>query len=114
MREVKKTLERAPAILSSGDAESCEQLLFASLRVGDRDTTAKTLAKLRKLFPVSSRVDRDEAVALQVEEDQLQELLRDGLLVGDLGDENRLFRLRLRQIEQGAHGVFGFLGEHYR
>ena len=63
MTELRKTMERAPAILAGGDAENCEQLLFAALHVGDRDTIAKSLAKLRYLFPTSSRVDRDEAVA---------------------------------------------------
>jgi hypothetical protein len=54
----------------------------------------------------------DQAVALQVEENELQEFLRDRLLVGDFRDEDGIFRLRLRQVKQGAHGILGFLGEH--
>jgi predicted Zn-dependent protease len=83
MTEERKTLARKAAILASGDAESCEQLIFASLHVGDKETTGKALTRLRQMFPTSSRVDRDEAVAKEGE--------------GSLGEAVELYEKMLRK-----------------
>ena len=54
----------------------------------------------------------DEAVVLEIEQDLLEELLRQAMALGDVGDQQRLVVALLRQSQQGTEGVFRFLREH--
>ena len=68
---------------------------------------------LEKLIAAELAAPADQdAVALQVEKDLLEKLLRDRLLVGDVGDEDRLALWRLRERNKGSKCVFGLLGDH--
>src|SRR5690606_41629968 len=54
---------------------------------------------------------RDNAVVLQVKQDLLEELLRDALLLGNVGNEKNIAprRIGARQSDQRAKGIFCFL-----
>ena len=54
----------------------------------------------------------DEAAAIQVEENRFEELLRDGLLRGDVGDEDGTAPVLLREDQQRLEAVFGFPRQH--
>ena len=68
--------------------------------LADSATLAKTVAAE---FAAPALHD---AVALELEQDLLEELARDLLLGGNLADHERF---RTRQRDKGVEGVFGFL-----
>src|SRR5262249_4431268 len=54
----------------------------------------------------------DDPVALQLEQDLVEEALRHALAPGDLGAEHRTRGGFAREEERGLEPVLGFLGQH--